>query len=204
MAEPLIPTRKLIRRKYRSGSLFGRIARHFSEHRSTRKVVVANMAAFAVIGSYLPMAQAQDVLSLSHSEQVEETVIQAQNILTTQKSVQYPLEDFRINQRYSYFHPAVDFGANIGDSIKPIKAGAVVEAGYSNDGYGNTIVVDHGKGLASRYAHLDEIEVDSGETVTTNTEIGTVGITGRSTGPHLHLEVLQDGTAINPLSVIPR
>jgi murein DD-endopeptidase MepM/ murein hydrolase activator NlpD len=201
VTEPLMPTRALIRRKYRSGSLIGKIVRHISGHKKARRVAVANMAAFMVMGSYLPAAQA-NVKDVSLDEPVQETVIQAQNTLTTQKAVQFPLEKNRINQRYSVFHPGVDLGADMGDPIKAIKAGVVTEAEYSSYGYGNTVVVNHTDDLASRYAHLSEIEVTVGQEVTTNSEIGTVGVTGHSTGPHLHLEVTQKGSALNPLTII--
>ena len=84
-----------------------------------------------------------------------------------------------------------------------MKAGVVVEAGYEDDGYGNTILIDHGHGLTTRYAHLSKINVSVGQTVTTDTTIGLVGITGHTTGPHLHFEVRQDGVAQNPLNYIP-
>lgn len=202
VTEPLVPSRALIRRKYRSGSLIGKIVRHISEHKKARKVAVANMAAFMVMGSYLPMAQANTTNNINLDEPAQETVIQAQNTLTTQKAVQFPLEKNRINQRYSVFHPGVDLGANMEDPIRAIKAGVVVEAAYSSYGYGNTVVIDHEDDLASRYAHLSKIEVSVGQEVTTNTEIGTIGVTGHSTGPHLHLEVTQDGRALNPLTII--
>ncbi len=204
VSEPLVPTPQLIRKKYRSGSFLGKIIRHISGHKNAKRVVVVNMAAFVVVGSYLPAAQAQSIQSISLRDQPDETVIQTQNTLTTQKSIQYPLDKTRINQGYSYFHPGIDLGADMGDSIKPIKSGDVIEAGFETDGYGNTVVVDHGQGLASRYAHLDKIEVKTGEEVTTQTEIGTVGVTGHSTGPHLHLEIYQKGSVINPLTVLSR
>ncbi len=204
VSEPLMPTRALVKRKYRSGSLIGKLVRHISEHKSARKVIVSNMAAFVVVGSFLPGVQAQSTNSINQSSEPDETVIQTTNILTTQKAIQFPLSEVRVNQKYSIFHPGVDLGANIGDPVKPIKAGDVIEADYTTDGYGNTIVIDHGNGLTSRYAHLSKIEVTNGEEVTTNTEIGLVGVTGHSTGPHLHLEILQNGAALNPLLVLSR
>ena len=86
--------------------------------------------------------------------------------------------------------------------FKAFKAGKVVEADYVDDGYGNTVLIDHGQGITSRYAHLSQIEVKAGDSVTTDTEIGKVGVTGHSTGPHLHFEVRIDGVAQNPCSYI--
>lgn len=197
--EPLIPTVSLVNRKYRKGTLIGKAVRHISEHKNARKVLAANFAAFVIASSFLPTVKAASV-----NTPPDDTVIQAQNPLVTQKSIQFPLAQVIINQGFSFFHPGIDFGAEIGDSIKSIKSGEVVEAGYATDGYGNTVVIDHGKGLTSRYAHLSKIEVVIGETVTTDIEIGKVGITGHTTGPHLHLEIRQNGIPLNPLSVIPR
>lgn len=201
--EPFVPTPSVVNKKYRSGTLLGKIARHLSGHKNTKKLVATNLSALAIIGTLLPGASAS-VQAASFNAQPDETVIQTQNTLKTEKSIQYPLEIIKINQGFGIFHPGVDLGAEIGNPIKSIKAGTIVEAGYATDGYGNTILIDHGKGLTSRYAHLNNIEVNVGDQVTTETEIGRVGITGHTTGPHLHLEILQNGIPLNPLSVLPR
>lgn len=198
ISEPIIPTVKVVNRKYRTGTLLGKIVRHFSEHKNTRKVLAANFAAFVVASSFLPGVKAAPIAV------PDETIIQVQNPIDTQKAVQLPLEHLVLNQGYSFFHPGIDMGAEIGDPIKSIKPGIVTYAGYSYDGYGNHIIIDHGKGLDSLYAHLSEIEVRVGDTVGMDTEIGKVGITGHSTGPHLHLEILQNGISINPLTVLSR
>lgn len=200
VSEPIIPTVKLVNKKYRKGTLVGKAIRHITGHKNARKVLAANFAAFVMASSFLPSVKTASTIPPTP----DEIVIQAQNPLETQKSVQFPLETVKINQGFSFFHPGLDLGAQIGDPIKSIKSGEVVEAGYATDGYGNTIVVDHGKGLTSRYAHLSKIEVKVGEHVTTEDEIGKVGLTGHTTGPHLHLEVRQNGFPLNPLSVIPR
>lgn len=204
VSEPLLPTRSVINKKYRSGTLMGKVVRHFSEHKNTRKVLAANLAAFFVVGTFIPGAQAQTVQNTIVDTTSNSTVIHTQNTLKTEKSLQYPVEKIKINQGYGLFHQGLDLGAEIGVPVKPIKAGIVTEAGYVKVGYGNTVLIDHGNGLTSRYAHLSEVEVDSGEKVTTDTEIGKVGITGRTTGPHLHLEVIQNGVALNPTAVLPR
>ncbi len=196
--EPLIPTLKTVKKKYRTGTILGRFARYFSEHKMIRKIFAGNFAAIVVITSFLPSAKAQ-VVSTN-----ENTIIQSETILVTEKSIQTPLENPKINQGFSFFHPGIDFGAPVGTQIKALKSGIVIEAGYAKDGYGNTVVIDHGGNLISRYAHLSKIEVKVGQIVDINTEIGEVGVTGRTTGPHLHLEIHQDGVAINPLTILPR
>lgn len=198
VAEPIFPTVNLVNRKYRKGTLTGKAIRHISGHKSIGKVMAANFAAFVVASSFIPTVKAADTVAS------DETVIQIENPLDTQKSIQFPLDRIKINQGYSYFHPGVDFGGDTGDPVRAIRAGEVVEAGYAKGGYGNSVVINHGKGLSSRYAHLSKIEVSVGETVSTQTEIGQVGTSGHSTGSHLHLEVRQNGISLNPLSVISR
>lgn len=201
--DPFVPTPSVVNKKYRSGSMLGKFVRHLSEHKSVKRFFAGGLSAVVIAGTLLPASQGT-VQAAASGSQDDGTVIQTQNTLNTVKSIQFPLETVKINQGFSIFHPGVDLGAEIGDPIKPIKAGSVIEAEYVTDGYGNTILIDHGQGLTSRYAHLSKIEVKVGDKVTTETEIGKVGITGHSTGPHLHLEIRQDGVALNPLSILPR
>lgn len=196
-----MPTPSVINKKYRSGTLLGKIARHLSGHKNTKKFFAANLSALAITGALLPGAQSS-VQAAAFNVQPDETIIQAQNTLKTEKAIQYPLETVKVNQGFSIFHLGIDLGAEIGDSIKSIKAGIVTEAGYATDGYGNTVLIDHGQGLTSRYAHLSKIEAKIGDKVTTDTEIGKVGVTGHTTGPHLHLEIYQNGIPLNPLFVL--
>lgn len=198
ISEPIIPTKKVVNRKYRSGSFMGKVVRHFSEFKSLRKLFAANFAVFAIASTFIPSVKA------SSNMPADDPVIEVQNPVDTQKGIQLPLGIYRLNQGFSFFHPAIDLGAEIGDPIKSVKPGVVVYAGYSYDGYGNHVIVDHGKGMTSLYAHLSKIEVKVGQPVTMSTEIGKVGITGHSTGPHLHLEIRQDGRALNPLTVLSR
>jgi len=69
-------------------------------------------------------------------------------------------------------------------------------------GYGLTVVVDHGGGIATRYAHLSEVNVKVGDTVQAGQDIARSGASGRATGPHLHFEVLEAGQPVDPRSVI--
>lgn len=194
----IIPTAAVVNKKYRSGTLLGKVARHLGEHKAARKIFAANFAVFAIASAFLPTVKA------STMPPSDETVIQAENPIDTQKGIQLPLGTFELNQGFNFFHPGVDLGAEIGDPIKPVKSGVVTFAGFSYDGYGNNIIIDHGKGLTSLYAHLSKIEVKIGQNVDMNTEIGRVGVTGHSTGPHLHLEIRQNGVPLNPLTVLAR
>lgn len=202
--EPLVPTPSVVNKKYRSGSFLGKTARHISTHKRANRVFATGLAAIIVTSTLIPSSQSTVQAASPASAGSDNAVIQVQNSLSTEHTVQYPLVDaVKINQGFGSFHPGLDLGAEIGDPIKPFMAGTVVEAGYVTDGYGNTILIDHGRGLTSRYAHLSKIEVEVGQKVTTSTEIGKVGISGHTTGPHLHFEIRLSGTAQNPCGYIP-
>ena len=98
------------------------------------------------------------------------------------------------------YHHGIDFSGPIGAPIYSTGDGVVVECGYSFFGYGNQIVIDHGFGYKTRYAHLHKISVKEGQKVTRGQIIATLGNTGRSTGPHLHYEVLHRGKPVDPLN----
>jgi len=95
------------------------------------------------------------------------------------------------------FHEGIDFPANVGTAIVAAASGKVVYAGYHPE-YGKIIEVDHGNGLVSRYAHASQIFVNEGDLVVRGQRLGSVGSTGRSTGPHLHFEVRLNGVPQNP------
>ncbi|MBT3239716.1 MAG: M23 family metallopeptidase [Chloroflexi bacterium] len=86
-------------------------------------------------------------------------------------------------------HPAIDIGGNTGDAIFATDSGVVVYSGWSNYGYGNLIVIDHGNGWQSAYAHLSGVSVGCGQSVYQGDVIGGMGSTGNSTGTHLHFEL---------------
>ena len=94
-------------------------------------------------------------------------------------------------------HTGVDIGAGHGSAIRAAGAGEVIFAGYRN-GYGNTVLVDHGGGTVTLYAHCSSINVAVGQVVRQGQTIARVGSTGLATGPHLHFEVRRNGTPVNP------
>ena len=95
------------------------------------------------------------------------------------------------------FHKGVDVKAAYGQTVPSVAGGTVVTAG-SQGSYGLTVVVEHDSGIRTRYAHLSELAVRPGDVVTRGQDVGRVGSTGRSTGPHLHFEVLEEGKPVNP------
>ncbi len=100
---------------------------------------------------------------------------------------------------YGSVHPAIDIGGSIGNAIFATDSGVVVYSGWSDYGYGYLIVIDHGNGWQSAYAHLSAVSVGCGQSVGQGNVIGSLGSTGNSTGPHLHFELVINGSKVNPL-----
>jgi murein DD-endopeptidase MepM/ murein hydrolase activator NlpD len=132
---------------------------------------------------------------------------QAPPILTTAIFLP-PLRGLRVSSNFgprihpiygvSRMHNGIDFTAPTGTPIRASLDGTVLIAGPQG-GYGNTVVIDHGNGVGTLYAHMSAITVAEGDVVRTGDVIGAVGSTGQSTGPHLHWEVRRDGQPVNPL-----
>ena len=103
--------------------------------------------------------------------------------------------------RGNLMHEGLDLPAAAGARVGAAGPGSVQSAGWAG-AYGQLVVVRHGSGVTTYYAHLSRITVSAGEAVSTGERIGLVGSTGRSTGPHLHFEVRLRGAAVNPLSAL--
>ncbi|WP_051908752.1 M23 family metallopeptidase [Candidatus Odyssella acanthamoebae] len=101
---------------------------------------------------------------------------------------------------YSKLHKGIDFGAPTGTPVSSAGDGVVLKAGW-NGAYGNYVLVKHNNQYSTAYAHLSKINVKVGQKVRQRQNIGAVGATGRSTGPHLHYEVISNGQQVNPLSI---
>jgi len=118
--------------------------------------------------------------------------------LKTEKSIRLPLDNFRITQGYHFLHRGVDFASETGQQIYPVMDGEIELVARDRFSYGNHIIINHGSGLRSLYAHLSKIDVKEGQKVNKNEVIGLVGSTGWSTGPHLHLQVWDENGLTNP------
>lgn len=128
-------------------------------------------------------------------------------IKLSSKGFMVPVESYTFTSKFGYrthpvtgeykMHTGVDLAAPKGTVIKSAKSGEVVISKYSSS-YGNYVVVNHGGGISTLYAHLDKRNVSVGDKVSMGDTIGLMGSTGMSTGPHLHLEVRVNGTQVDP------
>lgn len=108
-----------------------------------------------------------------------------------------------LTQYFAWYHPGIDVANREAPVISAADGGRVVVSGWpDNYGYGNRVIVDHGNGYQTIYAHLSNIYVSAGQTVSRSQAIGQMGSTGRSTGTHLHFEIRYRGIAVNPLAIL--
>jgi murein DD-endopeptidase MepM/ murein hydrolase activator NlpD len=104
---------------------------------------------------------------------------------------------------YAWWHRGIDLAGDMGDAVYAADTGTVVWAGPNSWGYGNMILLDHGNGWQTLYAHLSQIYVRCGQQILQGAAMGAVGSTGHSTGPHLHFETRFNGDLPNPLNHLP-
>lgn len=107
-----------------------------------------------------------------------------------------------ITQSFWSRHPGLDLATSSGAPVVAPDAGYVEFVGWDNTGYGNMILLNHGNGTITRYAHLSAFAVRQGQSVTKGMLIGRVGSTGHSTGPHLHFEIIVNGVHRNPIGIV--
>lgn len=103
--------------------------------------------------------------------------------------------------RIRMFHSGVDISGSYGNPIYAVNDGRVIYSGWQS-GYGKVVIIDHGNGMSTLYAHCSQLLVNEGDQVKRGQLIGRIGSTGWSTGPHLHFEVRKNGTPVDPLSMI--
>lgn len=114
------------------------------------------------------------------------------------------IEKYLSGYDYTNIHHGIDIAGSLDNPVYAAAAGVVVYAGWSNVGYGNLIILDHGGGWQSVYAHLDAIQVTCKQNVYQGDTIGLLGTTGNSSGPHLHFELRKDGSTVNPWDFLIR
>jgi LysM repeat protein len=114
----------------------------------------------------------------------------------------WPLSGY-LSQYFWWGHSGIDIAIPTGTPIAASDSGTVIFSGWNTGGYGNLVVIDHGNGFQTYYAHQSLIAVENGQWVGQGEVIGYSGSTGRSTGPHLHFEIRYNGHALDPLAYLP-
>ena len=114
----------------------------------------------------------------------------------------WPMSGY-VTQRYWDGHRAIDVGASTGTSVVASDSGYVAVAQWSDVGYGRMIIIEHGNGFQTLYAHLQAYYVEAGQSIAKGETLGKCGSTGNATGPHLHFEVIKNGERSNPFIYLP-
>ncbi len=165
-----------------------------------RRIIGLQLASFSFMASVI-VPGLDDFTS--HLTVMRETVYTVVESTIAEAKFRWPLAVFGISQRFSLYHPGMDLTDPRGTPIHPVADGKVISVQPGRLGYGNHILVEHADGVKSLYAHLSKLTVTEGDAVVKDSIIGEVGSTGWSTGNHLHLELYQDNTPVNPLEVLP-
>ncbi|GGV71225.1 MULTISPECIES: M23 family metallopeptidase [Streptomyces] len=179
--------------------------------RSTRATKLRVRAAVLAAGLGVSAAVGAGVANAAETTAAP-TAAAAKTAATWVDPVQHYSLSASFNQGGSHWahkHSGQDFAVPIGTNVVAAHGGTVVKAGPNGAGdgpaYGNAIVIKHGNGLYTQYAHLSRVDVKVGQVVTTGQHIGLSGNTGNSTGPHLHFEVRTTpnyGSAVNPVTFL--
>ncbi len=179
------------------------------------RVVAAVLGAFVLGVFLLPLGQGGATVAPDDGEQGMQTSSPAQ--LKNQMTMINPLPDGRVTQTFGpgkrdpftgkegVFHRGIDIGAKTGTPVVAPAGGVIrvaTEAYEESPAAGTVIIIDHGQGLTTMYSHLGSLAVDAGQRVSQREVIATVGSTGKSTGPHLHFEVRDDGENRNPADFV--
>jgi len=145
--------------------------------------------------------------------EVKEDIVAKDNAIEKEEIISYifPLKDnFRVSSKFGYrihpvnkikkFHYGVDLACSKGTAIYAVADGKITRSNFAN-GYGNFIIIRHNNGIVTAYGHLNNSNVEKGQLVKKGDVIGYVGSTGRSTGPHLHFEVIKNSKKVNPANI---
>lgn len=121
---------------------------------------------------------------------------------TSSASLLWPTTGRKVHQYYKWRHSGIDIGGSYSSPVYASDDGRVELAGSNQRGYGLQVVINHGNGIKTRYAHESKIFVNVGDSVQRGQTIGMVGCTGWCTGPHVHYEVIVNGRTTNPLNYL--
>lgn len=180
---------------------FSSLARTIIEKTRYKRVIVANVAFSAVLLNAVMASpsHAFDYKNLDSSLLTTPSTLVAK----TESAYTFPVvEPTGLSQGYHSFHPGLDIRAPRGRQVLATADGTVIEVKHLKTGYGNHVRIAHAGTLSTLYAHLDKINVEVGQKVNKGQEIGTIGMTGWTTGPHLHFEMYEGVKAINPATML--
>lgn len=178
-------------------------------------VLLALFAVFAISSKTVPVLKekeaqvvinGQRILVAQEAQKQPEAPVEIGQSIKPRRSpfeFEKPVDNGYLSQGYSAYHQAHDIATSLGASLHPVGPGIVEFAGMVSNGKGNIVIVDHGDGLKSLYAHMGRINVGVGNMVNTKTTIGAVGMTGHTTGPHVHLEIYDNSALVNPETILP-
>lgn len=189
------------------GNSPSKIMRPWFEYQYVRVIFGINLiAALFIVGFTSAPASATFPSGIDvYSEQdLEISVVEAPKnvVVATERRLQMPVELIGASQGFHKYHPGVDLRAPYGSDIRSITDGVVSDVFRSRYGYGQAVIVEHADGYSSMYAHVQRISVESGSSIDQETVIAKIGMTGYTTGPHLHLEIYKEGMAVNPRPLI--
>lgn len=177
-----------------------RLIRPVFEKKDIKRMIGAQLATLMVVITALNVPSSALGVAALDTEGLTNGV---EVTLTTNKTAIVPVPDtLGMSQGYHVFHAGIDLRAPLGSKIFPVANGTVKSISISRYGYGRSLVLEHEDGMESLYAHMGKVYVVEGDKVITTTALGEVGMTGRTTGPHLHLEIRKDGKTINPLTFL--
>lgn len=179
-------------------SILGKIMRAYTPKKHGHKVVrlaISVLIVLVISLNTLPAIGGGLAINASYQQPSIDT--------RTVDSVQSPVNFAAESRGFSWFHTGADLVANTGTPVFPIMEGRVIAVNHDFLGYGNHVIIKHVDSYESLYGHLSKIDVHVGQKVVLSTKIGEVGSTGLSTGPHLHLEIHQNGVLVNPADLVP-
>ncbi len=176
--------------------------RKFLEHKLLPQLVGLNLAAAMMFMPFLGSSQEEVIYEPPILLQRSDLIIATSStpeIHTQTREYVVPVENLRyVGQYYHPGHYAYDLNSHVGDAVLAFTSGRVHKTETGIFGLGRYIILDHGHGLTSVYAHLKNFTVSEGQAVGTGQKIGEVGMTGNTTGPHLHFEIHDNGHPQNP------
>ena len=199
--------------KVQKGDTVAKIAKNYSADSSQIIAfnTLQNDGSDIVIGEELLVPGGKKTVSIALSQPASQGSSQFRRITAPPASVEapagtgyiWPTSVRRITQYYGLRHTGVDIAGPIGTPLYAVRSGSVIKSQCGwNGGYGCYIIVDHGDGITSLYAHASQLLVSVGDEVTQGQTIALMGSTGRSTGPHIHFEIRVNGQRANPLSYV--